>query len=245
MPNGVAFADALRIARENPGLGVGIHVSLVGERCVAPAEQLRGFAAEDGSLPHSYGMFIKAFLLRRFGAAEAHTEIEAQVARVLAAGITPTHIDFHQHVHMLPGIFKVVLAVAQSAGIKIVRIPLDRSSQSGSAARRTQTRILSLLCKHNAKMLAKTEIRFANHFHGLGDSGNMNESRLLATLDCLKPGVNEIMVHPGLGDDETAARYDWGYRWDAEYAALISPRVRNHIEQCGVRLASFADAWMN
>ena len=25
MPNGAAFADAVRIARENPGLGVGIH----------------------------------------------------------------------------------------------------------------------------------------------------------------------------------------------------------------------------
>jgi chitin disaccharide deacetylase len=243
MPNGSAFADAVKIAHENPGLGVGVHVSLVGERCVTSVEQLRGFAAEDGSLPYSYSKFIKALLLRRFGIAEVRTEIEAQVTKVLAAGITPTHIDFHQHLHMLPGIFKVVLALAQSTGIKTVRIPLDRITPSASAARRMQISILSLFCKHNAKMLIKAGIKFANHFQGLGDSGNMNEVRLLAALDCLKPGVNEIMMHPGFGDAETAARYDWGYLWDDEYAALIAPRVRYHVEKCGVRLANFADAW--
>jgi hopanoid biosynthesis associated protein HpnK len=245
MPNGVAFADAVKIARENPGLGVGVHVSLVGEHCVAPAGQLRGLAAEDGSLPRSYGVFIKAFLLRRFGIAEVRAEIEAQVTRVLAAGITPTHIDFHQHLHMLPRIFEIVIAVAQEMGIKTVRIPLDKSARSSFPARRAQIRILSLLCKHNVKMLASTGIRFANHFHGLGNSGHMNEARLLAMLDCLKPGVNEIMMHPGLGDSETAARYDWDYRWDDEYAALIAPRVRNHVNERELRLANFADAWMD
>lgn len=245
MPNGAGFADAVRIARENPGLGVGIHVSLVGEQCIAPAEKLRGFAAGDGSLPCSYGMFIKAFLLRRFSIAEARTEIEAQVTKVLATGITPTHIDSHQHLHMLPGIFEVVLAVAQSIGINTIRIPLDINTQSASAARRLQIHILSLFCKHKAKMLAKAGMRFANHFYGLGDSGNMNEAKLLTALNRLKPGVNEIMMHPGFGDSETAARYGWGYLWDDECAALIAPKVRERIEECGVRLTNFADAWMN
>jgi predicted glycoside hydrolase/deacetylase ChbG (UPF0249 family) len=245
MPNGKAFADAVRIARENPGLGVGIHISLVGERCVAPAEKLRGFAAKNGSLPRSYGVFIQSFLLQRFSIAKVRTEIEAQVSKVLAAGITPTHIDSHQHLHMLPGIFEVVLAAAQSIGIKTVRIPLEQHSRSASLARRLQIRILSLFCKHNAKMLAWSEGRFANHFHGLGNSGNMTESKLLSTLDRLKPGINEIMMHPGLRDSETAARYAWNYRWDEECAALMAPKVRKRIEESGIRLANFADAWMN
>jgi len=245
MPNGAAFHDAVGIARENPGLGVGIHVSLIDERCVAPVEQLRGLAAKDGSLPRSYGAFVKAFLTRKFGVAEARTEIEAQVARAFAAGIAPTHIDFHQHLHMLPSVFKIVLAVAQSTGIRAVRVPLDRGAQASSVARRAQNRVLFLLCDRNAKRLAKAGIRFAHQFHGLWLSGNMNETSLLATLGCLKPGVNEIMMHPGFLDAETAARYDWGYHWDDEYAALVSPSVRSFVEERGIRLASFADAWLN
>jgi hopanoid biosynthesis associated protein HpnK len=244
MPNGPWFDHAVRIARENPGLGVGIHVSLVDESCIAPAGQLRGLATPDGCLPRSYGAFVKAFLTRKFGVAEVRTEIEAQVARVLATGIAPTHIDFHQHLHILPGVFEVVLTVAQSTGIRVVRVPLDQGRQAGSVARQVQTRILSFLCVRNAKKLAKVGIKFSHHFHGIWLSGNMNESNLLATLGRLKPGVNEVMMHPGFSDVATAARYDWAYHWDEEYAALVSKRVRSFIDEHGIRLSNFADAWL-
>ena len=244
MPNGSAFDDAVGIARENPGLGVGVHVSLVDERCLAPAGMLRGLAAEDGSLPSSYGAFVKAFLARKFGVAEVRTEIEAQVGRVLATGIAPTHVDFHQHLHMLPGIFEVVLAVARSTGISVVRIPLDRAEHAGSVARRLHTRILSVLCRHNASKLTRAGIRSAHHFHGLGQSGNMNESNLVATLRRLTPGVNEVMMHPGFSDPATAARYHWGYHWDDEHAALVSKRALSFIDEHSIRLATFADAWL-
>jgi predicted glycoside hydrolase/deacetylase ChbG (UPF0249 family) len=52
------------------------------------------------------------------------------------------------------------------------------------------------------------------------------------------------MMHPGFSDPATAARYDWGYHWDDEYAALVSKRVRGIIERHGIRLANFADAWL-
>ena len=245
MPNGIAFADAVRIARENPGLGVGVHVSLVDEHCLAPAGMLRGIRGRGRlSSPIVWRMFIKAFLARKFGIAEARTEIEAQVSRVLATGITPTHIDFHQHLHMLPGIFEVVLAVARSTGIKVVRIPLDRAEHAGSVARRLHTRILSVLCRHNASKLTRAGIRSAHHFHGLGQSGNMNESNLVATLRRLTLGVNEVMMHPGFSDPATAARYHWGYHWDDEHAALVSKRVLSFIDEHSIRLATFADAWL-
>lgn len=244
MPNGPAFDDAVGIARANPGLGVGVHISLVDERCIAPVERLRGLVAADGSLPSSHGSFVKAFLARRFDVAQIRIEIEAQVGQVLAAGIAPTHIDFHQHLHMLPGVFDVVLNIAQSTHINVVRIPLDHAPQAGSVARRLQTRILSVFCMRNASKLAKAGVRFSHHFHGLGQSGNMNESNLLATLCRLKPGVNEVMMHPGFSDPATAARYDWGYHWEDEHAALVSKPVRRFIEERSIRLATFADAWL-
>jgi predicted glycoside hydrolase/deacetylase ChbG (UPF0249 family) len=69
----------------------------------------------------------------------------------------------------------------------------------------------------------------------------MNEPNLLATLDCLTAGVNEVIMHPGFHDAETAARYNWGYRWEDEYRALVSPRVRDRIVECDIRLANFAN----
>ena len=244
MPNGAAFDGAVHIAGENPGLGVGVHVSLVDERSVAPADRLDGLVDENGVLPRSYRAFAKAFLTRRFGVVEVRTEVEAQVAKVLAAGISPTHIDFHQHVHMLPGVFEVALAVARSAGIRVIRIPYDRTRRSGPVARRMQTRILLAFCLRNARRLAKTGIRPADHFHGLGQSGAMHEANLLTTLDCLRPGVNEVMMHPGFSDSAMAARYSWGYHWNEEHEALVSPRVQTEIADRHIRLANFAEAWL-
>jgi len=79
----------------------------------------------------------------------------------------------------------------------------------------------------------------------------MSEANLMATLNRLQPGVNEIMCHPGMtfvgpghhvpGRQERYVR--WGYSWDDELAALTSEPVRRYIEDSGIRLTSFADAW--
>ena len=86
-------------------------------------------------------------------------------------------------------------------------------------------------------------LRTADWFWGLGVSGKMNEANLTDTLTRLHPGINEIMCHPGIGDAETSERYEWGYSWDDELAALKSDSVKAFVEENGIRLASFADAW--
>jgi hopanoid biosynthesis associated protein HpnK len=245
MPNGPAFADAARIVGSTPGLDVGIHLSLVGERCVAPLGQVRGLAGPDGSLPASYASFIKAYALRRFGLRQIRAEIEAQVGRVLDAGIKPTHLDSHQHLHILPGILDIVLDVAKASGIRVVRLPLERGGVGRRlfSLRSLQLGVLSLLCRNAVKKMRRAGMRCADHFWGLGVSGHMSEANLVQILNRLHPGVNEIMCHPGFSDPATEKRYPWGYRWDDEAAALRSDAIRRTVEERHIRLAGFGDAW--
>ena len=257
MPNGSAFEDAVALVRDASlvrdnmsqtnalGLGVGIHLSLVGEKCVAPADELRGMVSADGLLPDSYSTFTRLFLTKRFGAGEVRTEIIAQIDRVLAAGITPTHIDSHQHLHMLPGVFDIVLDTAIDSAIPAIRVPLERDGpgSGGLSMRIIQTWILSRISRKRLDQVRNAGLRTADWFWGLGVSGNMNEANLADTLGRLRPGVNEIMCHPGISYPETASRYAWGYSWDEELAALTSDSVKTFIEENDIRLASFADAW--
>jgi predicted glycoside hydrolase/deacetylase ChbG (UPF0249 family) len=242
MPNGAAFDDAVRIARENPGLGVGIHISLVDERPIAPVSKLKGLVSPDGRLPKSYGSFIRKMVLLRFGSTEVRCEVEAQVARVLEAGIAPTHIDSHQHLHIFPGVFGAVLEVAREAGIGVVRLPMGRCMAIPVGVRDIQQRVLWNLCVTRIAELRRTGTHYVEHFHGFRESGKMNEKNLLRVLGQLRPGVNEIMMHPGFSDPETSKRYQWGYHWDDERDAIVSPRVREIVEEQEIRLASFADA---
>ncbi len=244
MPNGAAFDDAVRFALENPDFGVGVHLSLVDERCVARLQEVRGMAGDDGALPRSYGAFAKAYVFRRFGLRQIRAEIEAQVAKVLDAGIKPTHLDSHQHLHMLPGVFGIVLHTAKNAGIGVVRVPLEQGGLGAfGSARGLQTWVLSQLCKFNATKLDKAGIGHADWFYGLEVSGSMNERNLVRTLGRLGQGVSKIMCHPGFADPATSERYQWGYHWDDEAAALSSQAARQLREEQGVRLASFRNAW--
>jgi chitin disaccharide deacetylase len=229
MPNGHAFEDAVRHALETPGLGVGVHLTLVGEKCVAPASELGAMVAKDGSLPETYSTFARDFMARRFGVGEVHAEIRAQIDRVLATDIVPTHIDSSQHLHMLPAIFDLVLSEAAGSGIPAVRVSLEAGgpSRGGLIVRLLQTLMLPRIGRMRLLRVRNAGLNVADWFWGLGVP--MNETNLMDTLRGLRPGVNEIMCHPGARDEELAA--------------LTSDSVRAFIEENGIRLASFADAW--
>jgi hopanoid biosynthesis associated protein HpnK len=245
MPNGAAFDDAVRLARHTPGLGVGVHISLVAEPCVAPRHELGGLADADGSLPSSYAAFTRGYCTRRFTRRAIQREVEAQMQRVLATDLTLTHLDSHQHVHLLPGVFDIVADAARSAGIAVIRVPHERRLHRPRRLdmRNVQLQVLLALCRRARGRAHASELRTAHRFFGLSVSGALNEAALLHILHHVSPGVNEIMAHPGISDAELRRRYQWGYDWDNEAAALQSPTVRHLVEQRGIRLAHFGNAW--
>jgi predicted glycoside hydrolase/deacetylase ChbG (UPF0249 family) len=62
--------------------------------------------------------------------AEVRLELDAQIGRVRDAGIAISHVDGHQHVHVLPGIAAVVAELAARHGIRAVRYPAERLRRS-------------------------------------------------------------------------------------------------------------------
>lgn len=56
-----------------------------------------------------------------FDAQAITAEWVAQVARVRAAGVVVDHLDTHQHLHHLPALFPVFVAVAHAVGVRRVR----------------------------------------------------------------------------------------------------------------------------
>jgi hopanoid biosynthesis associated protein HpnK len=245
MPNGAAWADALETAARNPGLGVGVHLSLVDEPALAARDQLGGLVDASGRLPGSYQDFVRGFMRGRFGKPQVAAEIAAQLERVRAAGLRPTHLDSHQHLHLLPSVLEIVIGAAREAGIRVVRVPAESGAPGGGAglARRMQLRLLGQMARSGAGRLHQAGLRSADHFWGLAQSGALDEPSLLAIISRLAPGVNELMCHPGDSDPATAARYPWGYHWDQEAAALCAEPVQEALRERGVKLCNFAEAW--
>lgn len=245
------FADAARLAREHGAMPVGIHLSLLWGRPVAPAADVPTLVDGTGSFPSSVGALAARYLLRRLSLDEVRRELRHQLRRFLDAGLTPTHADTHKHVHCLPGILDAVLDVAREFDIARIRLPVEATLPLGPAPHSTaprpplvgaaKRRLIGLLCRGARPRIAAAGLRTTDHFVGIEHQACLNSDLLQRILSNLRDGVTEIMCHPGYVD-EPAARYaSTPLHREIELAALLDPRVKDCIASQGIRLIHYGE----
>ena len=237
-----AFAEAAEQARrEAPQLGVGLHLNLV---TGAPLANVPSLVDPATGRFHPLDALVRRGLAGQVDPAEVRRECEAQLAALVAAGITPTHLDSHRHVHAMPGILPAVAAVAHDAAIPVVRRPLDRVSLLDPVAS------AKMLVVHAAWRTALTGVAPAHrgllarapHFRGIAMQGMPDiRDRLLATIDQLPIGSTEIMVHPGYDDDVLAAQDTFRAERAVELKALCDSAVVARVRRGDVKLVSFRE----
>lgn len=242
---GEAFEEAAMLAREHPGLSIGVHLVLVEGTPVLPPGEIPSLVTPDGRFLGSPGAFLARWLTGRIRLGEIRQEFEAQVAKVLDHGVQIDKLDSHMHLHLLPGIFETLLALAKRHRIRAIRLPREPVFNGGNppGLRGLWRRgVLALLSSAQVKKLAASDLFFTDHFSGLAESGRVTEEDLFRILDNLKPGVTEIMVHPGYRD---AVLEGWSrscrYQREREIQALTSPRVRGLIEERGIMLITYRE----
>ena len=243
MAGGAAFDEARAIARDCPELGVGVHLTLVGARPVASA--VVSLVDGEGNFCASYPVFLRRYLQGSIKRAEVEQELTAQIEKVTQAGIRPTHLDSHQHLHVVPGITGMVLDLARRFAIAAVRIPAEplgffggMSPSVGRVVGRSGLTVLAGLFRRRALAAG---LKAPDHFFGMLAGGQLNETALQNILQRLPAGTSEIMCHPGRPDAALARQYSWGYHWGDELAALCAPRARRILQENGVRLISFRE----
>src|ERR1700693_16618 len=127
MANGPEFDDAVASAKLNPGLGVGCHLVLVAGPAVAPKGKISSLADENGNLPESLGLFVARLTAGLIRTKAIEREMRAQIEKIRAAGIEPTHLDTHKHNHAYPKVMESLARVGKALGITRVRKPMEKS----------------------------------------------------------------------------------------------------------------------
>jgi chitin disaccharide deacetylase len=238
-PNGRAFDDAVARLRERPGLDVGAHLTLVGERPLSPAAEVRSLLGRDGRLLPSWPVFARRWLLGRIRPNEAGVELRRQIERLFAAGLSVAHLNAHQHLHVLPRLFEIVLSLAEEHGILWVRIPAEPAAVLPMSPRAAQIALLNALGRRARRCLRAEAPRAVERTIGVLTAGHLTVEALGRSLD--RAGdVSELVCHPGVGGAALAGEYAWGYAWDAETAALCDPRVPDLLRARGIELTSFS-----
>ncbi len=247
MVAGAACADAVERARRMQGLRVGLHVVVVDGRPLLPPDQVPALVGDDGCFRRD----LVASGLRYFASPAARRQLRAEIAAQFeafrATGLPLDHVNAHNHMHVHPTVFAIIVQVAQRFGCPPVRIPYEPPLVSWRAARRDlPLRLGATLGLLPWLALMRLRLRFArlranDRVFGLFDSGGMDEQLLLRLIDRLPEGVSEIYLHPTAYCSAAVDREMPGYRGEAEFHALLSPQVREILASRSVRLGGFTD----
>ncbi len=216
MVNSPDVQHAASLSQLYPGLKIGLHFVLTHGH---PLTAMSSLVNERGELGKWLWERAESGLLSMD---EIHDELVSQYDRFMAVfGKAPTHIDSHHHVHMLPQIYPLVEAFAQSRAIplRIGRQEVERQDIPLRYDRSTEW--------------------FDAGFYG----ESISETLFLQVLDRAdQRGAKsvEMMCHPAFLDNTILAS-KYCYPRLAEVDVLTSPGMKNAIAERGYRLGSFLD----
>ena len=245
MPSAPCWQEAVRLAKENPHLGIGVHLTLVGGvPSVLPKEKVSSLLDDDGLFLPDYVAFAKRYYGGAVKRSELEAELRAQLERALSCGVNITHIDSHQHTHVLPGINSLVLKLSNEYNIIRVRIPKEGYFFTGGF----QTGVGRLIgrsglsfCADMAALRADSlGLRHPQHFYGMLAGGHLNAQLIANILRQLPEGVCEIMTHPGLDSAALGKAFSWQYHWREELDAYLDAGNKALLKELGIEPVSFA-----
>ncbi len=235
MVNENAADNAVRLAHENPRLGVGLHVTLVcGKSTLKPSETtgLVNQRFEFGRNPTLTG--LKYFFSSQMRSS-LRQEVDAQFREYRLTKLPLDHVNGHLNFHLHPTVFRILKRHADVWGIRSMRLTRDPLGLNLKLAfghyfyRVTHAAIFACLSRHAQPSLDRRQIRYTDRVFGLLQSSRLDEDYVVRLLRSLTPGTYELYAHP----DEGAHAH--------ETEALCSPRVKDTVKELGIKLIRYSE----
>jgi chitin disaccharide deacetylase len=219
---GAAFDSAVALAKKLDGLGVGMHLVLNEHPPVLPPSEIPTLVTETGEFRSRGKQFLKMAVDARMRD-DIFREWDAQIRKVLAAGIKPDHMDGHGHCHAHPRAASVLVELAKRYNIPHVRLPVESLSwrpEHPSAFRFAGKVALNsfALC---ARRLWRGRLIYPHAFYGFSEGGRMSEAVVRRVAKIAAPGVSELMVHVAASNVEPVG-LETGYDWQGDLGAVTS-----------------------
>lgn len=235
MVNEAGLDEAVKLAKENPKLGVGLHLTLLHGHSALPHNKIPGLVNSHREFSNSpVGVGMKYFFDHDLKE-QLRAEIHAQFDKFHSSGLPLDHVNGHLHLHLHPVIFRILMDGSEQLGIRHLRLTRDCLSRSCKISRGhllyrvSHAAIFETLSARVRETLSQKKIRHAQITFGLLQDGRVNEDYILKLLPGLPPGDSELYSHPSLE------------KFKHEFDALISPRVREQIQRLGIQLIRYQD----
>ncbi len=233
--------EAVNWLKSRKKLDVGLHFTLTSEwktlrwGPVAAREQVKGLLDPDGYLwPDVRSVAMHAT------AAEVETELRAQIALAQRMGLRFTHFDTHMGtVYARPDFFEVYLKLGKEFGIPVM-LPKPYEGMERSAPASTIEYLKAQQAQFQNDGLFQLDFLITD-----GAPGQRTlEGRRQAyheTLRKLKPGITQMILHPGVLNDELSAATGSARNRDADYRVFLEPETQKLMKELGIALVGWQD----
>ncbi|MDP3940900.1 MAG: ChbG/HpnK family deacetylase [bacterium] len=199
MATGPSFAEAVRLCKRNPGLGVGVHLSLTLGLSVLPKKRIPDLIDNDRYFYANSGLLlVKTLLMPRRMRKQIAAELDAQIQKIFKAGIKIDHLDSQYHVHCMPLIFSVVCELARKYKIPVVRNPKEPLWVMTAPMNMFKWFVLKSYAAIN--MLLGEKAKIMPKFYGILHTRAMTAETIEKIVMRDDSGIVEILAHPGVFD---------------------------------------------
>jgi predicted glycoside hydrolase/deacetylase ChbG (UPF0249 family) len=213
---------AMQLLKEHPEIAFGVHLTVV---CDSANYRWGPLTSRDRvpSLVDETGFFHRneprQAYLAGLALDDLEVEFRAQIEAVLAAGLKPTHLDWHcLRDGGRPDVFDLTRGLAEEYGLALRvfdPVPRERLQRQG----------------------------LPTADHGVVDSTRLETegktARYVQMLRELPVGLSEWAVHPALGNAEAQAIDGWWAKREADYAFLTSQEARDTVRNEGIILLDY------
>jgi len=215
--------QAMRFLREHPEVPFGVHLTAISDftnycwKPILPKEKVPSLVDRLGYF-HSFDEMLVR--IPSIALDELEVEFRAQIEFVLAAGLQPTHLDWHAlRINQRPEVADVLIRLAKEFGLAL-RV-------------RGQAMINSL----QAQDLPTNDTDFLDSYLLEPQTKHAQFAQLLRELP---EGLSEWAIHPGLEHPELLALDPTGrHERQLDYDFWTSPEAKEIIRQEGIVLLDY------
>jgi hopanoid biosynthesis associated protein HpnK len=235
MVNEPGFEQAVKLARENPRLGVGLHLTLLFGHSALPRDSIPGLVNAKREFTNSAAAAGFRYFFRRSLREQLRAEIHAQFEKFRATQLPLDHVNGHLHLHLHPTVFSILMEDAEKLGIERLRLTSDpfwfnaRLASGQWLYRAFHAMVHHLLSRRARPVLERFGIRHTRVVFGLLQNARVDEQYVTRLLPRLPSGDSELYSHPSLHD------------FKHEFEALLSPLARRQIQDLGIQLIRYQD----
>ena len=231
------------LARENPGLDVGLHAVVCRGRSMLGAPRLGAAVRASGEFTDSpVGAGLRYYFDRSMRAAMTD-ELRAQVERHLELLGYLNHIDGHLNFHVHPLFADILVELAVEYKVPCIRLPRERVMttlhlrRDHAARKLVESIIFRALSLRTNRLMVERGLTSTDALFGLHQSGHLSEDYVVGVIDRIREGTTELYFHPAadIGGVPPAPEVQ------REVEILTSARVRDAIARNRIELITFAD----